>query len=89
MNTRMRRQGNPGTATGAGRVPPVPADDFDGGADAYSIPAFARRHGFSQSFYFKLKAQGLGPEEMRVGRRVLISTAAAKQWRKQRTTASK
>jgi hypothetical protein len=49
--------------------------------DAYSIPLFCARHGISERFYFKLKAAGRGPTEMRLGNRVLISREAAAHWR--------
>jgi hypothetical protein len=64
-----------------------PSDDGDT-VDAYSIAAFCRRHDISESFYHKLRNQGLGPRTMRVGTRVLISREAARQWRKQRTETS-
>jgi hypothetical protein len=38
--------------------------------------------------YFKLRGQGLGPEEMHVGRRRLISFEAAERWRRERTNTS-
>jgi hypothetical protein len=55
---------------------------------AYTIKAFCRVHGISESLYFKLKNQGLGPAEMEVGTRRLISLEAAAAWRRarQRTT---
>jgi hypothetical protein len=59
---------------------PAPTDDD---VDAFSIPDFCRRHRISESFYHKLKNQGLGPATMRVGKRVLISRDAAKRWRNQ------
>jgi len=49
--------------------------------DAYSIPLFCARHGISERFYFKLKAAGCGPAEMRLGNRMLISREAAVRWR--------
>jgi hypothetical protein len=52
--------------------------------DAFTIPEFCRRHGFSQSHYFALAAAGEGPRVMRVGKRVLISREAAADWRKLR-----
>jgi hypothetical protein len=52
--------------------------------DAYSIPVFCARHGISERFYFKLKAGGRGPTEMRLGNRVLISREAAVRWRAER-----
>ncbi|MGO4506029.1 hypothetical protein AB4Z51_03345 [Bradyrhizobium sp. 2TAF36] len=52
---------------------------------AFSIPEFCKVHGgFSLAMYWKLKSQGLGPVEMRVGRRVLISAEAASAWRRER-----
>ena len=52
--------------------------------DAYSIALFCSRHGISERFYFKLKAAGRGPAEMRLGNRVLISREAAARWRAER-----
>jgi hypothetical protein len=51
---------------------------------AFSIREFCRAHGISQSMYFKLKTMGLGPREMQVGTRRLISQEAAAEWRKAR-----
>jgi hypothetical protein len=55
---------------------------------AYSIDEFAAAHGLSAAMYFKLRSQGLGPEEMHVGRRRLISFEAAARWRAERTNTS-
>jgi hypothetical protein len=55
--------------------------------DAYPIPEFCRRHGISQSFYFLLQRQGLGPRTMKVGARVVISKEAAADWRRAREAA--
>jgi hypothetical protein len=51
---------------------------------AYTIPQFARAHGFSEAMYHKLKRQGLAPVEMAVGTRRLISVEAAAAWRRTR-----
>jgi hypothetical protein len=51
---------------------------------AYSIAEFCRAHRISQSMYFKLRGQGLGPREMSVGSRKLISLEAAAAWRRAR-----
>jgi len=59
------------------RGPPVPAA-------AYSIREFCAAHRLSESMYFKLRNQGLGPDEMEVGRRRLISYEAASVWRRER-----
>jgi hypothetical protein len=50
--------------------------------DAYTIKGFCEAHSISVSFYFKLKAQGLGPREMRLGTRVLITRESAAIWRR-------
>ncbi|MCS3497488.1 hypothetical protein M2189_003553 [Bradyrhizobium japonicum] len=51
---------------------------------AFSIAQFCQMHGFSPAMYWKLKSQGLGPVEMKIGRRVLISAEAAAAWRCER-----
>ena len=51
---------------------------------AFSIDEFCRAHRISPSMYFKLRAQGLGPVEMIVGTRRLVSAEAAAAWRRQR-----
>ena len=59
------------------RGPPVPAA-------AYSIREFCAAHRLSESMYFKLRNQGLGPDEMSVGSRRIISFEAAERWRRAR-----
>ena len=59
------------------RGPPVPAA-------AYSIREFCVAHRLSESMYFKLRNQGLGPDEMSVGSRRIISFEAAERWRRAR-----
>jgi hypothetical protein len=46
----------------------------------YSIAEFCEAHGISQAMYFKMKSQGLGPVEMRIGSRRLISFESANAW---------
>jgi len=58
-------------------------------ADCLSVAEFCRRNGISKPFYFKLRAQGLGPEEIRLGARVLITRQSAEKWRAERMRASK
>jgi hypothetical protein len=53
-------------------------------AAAFSIDEFCRAHRLSPSTYFKLKVDGIGPREMRVGSRVLISQESAAAWRRER-----
>ena len=45
-------------------------------------------YGFSQAFYFKMRAQGNGPRLMEVGRRRLISREADEAWRREREEAA-
>jgi hypothetical protein len=47
----------------------------------FSIASFCAAHGISQSFYFQLKADGLGPDELRLGARVFITFESAERWR--------
>jgi hypothetical protein len=51
---------------------------------ALSIREFCYSHNISEDFYFKLKRQGKGPVEMKVGTRTLISIEAAADWRRAR-----
>jgi hypothetical protein len=50
--------------------------------DCLSVAEFCRRNSISKPFYFKLRAQGLGPKEIRLGARVLITREAAEKWRR-------
>jgi hypothetical protein len=55
---------------------------------AFTIAEFCKAHRISQSMYFKLRNQGLGPREMSVGSRKIISIEAAAAWRRAREAAS-
>jgi hypothetical protein len=55
------------------------------GVEAFSITEFARAHGISRAQYYILKQKGLGPDEMHLLGRVLISREAASRWRKKHT----
>src|SRR5262245_54456100 len=46
--------------------------------------SFVRAHGISEGFFYKLKKQGEGPREMKVGARTLISFESAAEWRRAR-----
>jgi len=70
-------------SSGASELPPI-----RGPPAAYSIRAFCEAHNLSQSMYFKLRSMGLGPREMAVGSRRLISQEAAAEWRKAREAAA-
>jgi hypothetical protein len=57
--------------------------------EAFSIDEFCARHGpISRAYYYKLKNAGLGPREIKLGARVLISAEAAADWRREREAAS-
>jgi len=51
---------------------------------ALSIPEFCKAHGISEGFFYKLKKQGKGPREMKVGARTLITLESAAEWRRAR-----
>ena len=51
---------------------------------AMSIRAFCNNNDICPSTYFNLKRKGLGPREMLVGNRVLITREAQAEWRCQR-----
>jgi hypothetical protein len=54
-------------------------------ADAsLTIPQFCDLENISIAFYYKLKHQGLGPVEMRLGRSPRITAAARRRWQQQR-----
>jgi hypothetical protein len=56
-------------------------------ASAFTIDEFCQHHRLSPSTYFKMRADGLGPKEMIVGTRRMISQEAAAKWRRQREAA--
>ena len=58
---------------GAWRTAPMAA------AAAFTIEEFCAAHRLSPSTYFKIKADGLGPREMLVGSRRMISAEAARR----------
>ena len=55
---------------------------------ALSIPEFCEAHGISEAFFYKLKRQGEGPREMKVGARTLITLESAAEWRRERENAT-
>jgi predicted DNA-binding transcriptional regulator AlpA len=54
------------------------------GPDALSVAEFCAANGIGKTTFFKLRKLGKAPRTMPVGSRVLISVAAAKEWRKAR-----
>jgi hypothetical protein len=51
---------------------------------AFSVDEFCAAYRISRRMYFRLRDAGLGPIEMHVGRRVLVSVDAALAWAKAR-----
>ena len=51
--------------------------------EAQSIKDFCKSHGISISYFYKLKEQGKAPRIMSLGRRQLVSSEAAAEWRKE------
>ncbi len=49
---------------------------------AYGVKEFCTTHGISRSGFYALLKLGKGPKTMKVGTRTLVSTEAAKDWRK-------
>jgi len=81
----MARRTATGWKPGAGgdfnntEPPPAPTPRL-----ALSIPEFCKAHSISEGFFYKLKKQGEGPREMKVGARTLISFESAAEWRRAR-----
>jgi hypothetical protein len=51
---------------------------------AFPVPVFCGRNNLSEPSYYKMRAQGLGPKEMRIGTKVLITLAAEAEWQRAR-----
>ena len=54
----------------------------------YSRSSFCKAFGLSESFYHKLKNAGLGPTEMQVGAKILITHESAQRWCRAREKAT-
>jgi predicted DNA-binding transcriptional regulator AlpA len=55
---------------------------------AASIEEFCQAHDLSRASFYNMRKSGIGPREMRVGARVLISDEAASDWRRERKQAA-
>ncbi|HUG62134.1 MAG TPA: hypothetical protein VMP03_09820 [Methylomirabilota bacterium] len=55
---------------------------------AYSINEFCEAHGVSRATYYNWQKAGVGPREMEVIGRKLISVEAAADWRREREAAA-
>ena len=49
--------------------------------DCFTIGEFCERNRISKPFYYKLRAEGRAPRELRLGSRVLITKEDAVAWR--------
>ena len=66
------------------RINPLPLPRPPTPRLALSIPEFCEAHGISEGFFYKLKKQGEGPREMKVGARTLITFESPAEWRSAR-----
>ena len=57
-------------------------------AAVYSVREFCEAHRISKNQYYKLKRQGLGPREMQLGGKIVISLESAAAWRRAREAGS-
>lgn len=55
---------------------------------AYSIPAFCAAHSISRAMFYVLLKDGRAPAVMKLGRRTLIASESAAEWRARITTAT-
>lgn len=58
------------------------------GQAAMSIAGFCDAYGITRPLLYKLWKQGIGPKTINLGRRRLISIAAASAWQQEREAAS-
>jgi predicted DNA-binding transcriptional regulator AlpA len=70
----------PKTRAQSAAVPPTPRL-------ALNIREFCEAHGISEGLYYKLKKQGKGPREMKIGARTLITLESAAEFRRDRENA--
>lgn len=48
---------------------------------AQSVSDFCHAHSISRSLFYKLQREGKAPKVLKIGRRTLITTEAAAEWR--------
>jgi hypothetical protein len=70
-----------------GRRPRIAQESAERRA-VYTVNEFCLAHSISPAMYYKMKALGLGPVEMAIGSRRLISFESAAAWRAAREAAS-
>ena len=47
-----------------------------------SVAEFCHQHGISRGTFYKLLNEGRAPKAVKIGRRTLISSEAAQEWRR-------
>ena len=47
-----------------------------------SVAEFCHQHGISRGTFYKLLGEGRAPKAVKIGRRTLISSEAAEEWRR-------
>jgi hypothetical protein len=57
--------------------------------NAYTVREFCDSHRISRAHYYNIRKLGQGPDEARVGDRVIITIEAAARWRRQREKATR
>jgi len=55
--------------------------------EAYTVREFCAAYRISEDMFWKMRRAGWAPALMKVGTKVLISTAAAEQWKREREAA--
>lgn len=55
----------------------------------FTIAEFCASHRIGQSKYYELREAGLGPDEIRLGGKVLVTIEAAQRWRAARDAEAK
>jgi excisionase family DNA binding protein len=48
----------------------------------FSVSEFCHAHGISRGTFYKLLSENRGPRAVKIGRRTLISSEAAEEWRR-------
>jgi hypothetical protein len=48
----------------------------------FSVEQFCADHGICRAFYYKLRRQGRGPAEIKLGTRTMVSVESAAAWRR-------
>ena len=56
-------------------------EEFAPVQQVYDVSGFCKTHNISRAFFYKLQQLGRGPKVMKVGKRTLVSAAAAAEWR--------